>query len=101
MWRGSMAAVALMAFMLAFAGIPSILSAQEAPEPVDEMWIDLGIRPQLVDQYNEKAGPNDIARVDHISMVDVLDDVDVGQKLVIFKSVVDAEALLPRLGDPL
>lgn len=74
-------------------------NGESAPEIVDEMWIDLSIRPQLVDQFNGMARPEDIARVDHISMVDVLDDVEGARKLVIFKSVVDAEALLPRLGD--
>ena len=93
--------IVLLAAMLLFAGTAHV-TAQESQDMdaiIDGMWIDMGLRPQLVDAYNQIARPDDIARADHISMIDVLDDVTTGHKLLIFKSVADAEALLPRVGD--
>ena len=88
-------------------GAPDRAVAQEsdstqtvgAGDDVAALWIDLGLQPQLVEEFNRTARPNDVARADHISMVDLLDAVTVGRKLVVFKSVVDVEMLLPRIGD--
>lgn len=63
------------------------------------LWIDMSMGPQLIDWYNEVARPDDVARVDHVSLVDLLDRVKVGRRLVVFKNVADAEELLPRLAD--
>jgi hypothetical protein len=52
---------------------------------------------QLVGLYNDFAGPNDIARADHVSLVDLLDKVEVGHRLVVFKNAADVEELVPRL----
>jgi hypothetical protein len=52
---------------------------------------------QLVGLYNDYAGARDIARADHISLVDLLDKVEVGHRLVVFKSAADIEELVPRL----
>ena len=76
------------------------IHAQSTPEKsVDDLWIDVGLRPQLVEDFNNQARPNDVARVDHPSMVDILQDVTIGRKLVVFKSVADARALLPHIAD--
>lgn len=78
---------------------------QASPHPqaqaqhTDELWIDLGLQPELVDDFNGFAGPNDIARIDHISRFDMLEDVSEGKRLVVFKSIADAQALLPHIGD--
>ena len=91
----------LLAVGMFFAGTARVAAQepQDIDAIIDGMWIDMGLRPQLVDAYNQIARPDDIARADHISMIDVLDDVTTGHKLLIFKSVADAEALLPRIGD--
>ncbi|NJN81875.1 MAG: hypothetical protein HC802_06045, partial [Caldilineaceae bacterium] len=60
-------------------------------------WLDVSLGPPLIEWYNDIARPNDIARVEHVSQVDLLDEVNVGRKLVIFKSASDAERLVPRL----
>jgi hypothetical protein len=71
-----------------------------APDPrLAGLWIDMSMGPQVVDLYNQVATAQDIARADHVSMVDLLDKVKVGQKLVVFKTVADAEMLVPRLAD--
>lgn len=73
------------------------------PEPVDprldKLWFDMSMGSMLVDLYNQYAGPDDIARADHVSMVDLLDKVTVGRRLVVFKNVADAEMLVPHLAD--
>ena len=63
------------------------------------MWIDMGLNPQLVNWFNQNARPDDIARVDHFSLIDILGQVRVGQRLVVFKSVYDVEQLMPKIGD--
>ena len=77
------------------------LHAVEHPQTQqpEEMWIDLSLQPQLVDGFNRLARPDDIARVDHISRLETLTGIQKGRRLVIFKSVVDAQELLPRIGD--
>ncbi len=87
-------------FFAAIAIPGSLLAQQPTPEEeVDQLWIDVGLRPQLVEDFNKMARPQDIARADHPSMIEVLDEVEVGRRLVVFKSVVDAEQLLPHIAD--
>jgi hypothetical protein len=92
----------VVAALLMAACVP-VSSAQSLVEPPDPrlagLWIDLSMGPQVVDLYNEVATEADIARADHVSMVDLLDKVATGRKLVVFKNVADAEALVPRLAD--
>ena len=63
------------------------------------LWIDMSMGPELIDWFNRAAFREDIARVDHVSLIDLLDKVEVGRRLVVFKNVADAEALVPRLAD--
>lgn len=71
-----------------------------APDPrLAGLWIDMSMGPQVVDLFNQVATEQDIARADHVSMIDLLDKVKVGRKLVVFKNVADAEMLVPRLAD--
>lgn len=65
------------------------------------LWIDMSMAPQLIDWYNGVARPDDVARADHVSLVDLLDRVEVGKRLVVFKNVADAEELLPHLAQKL
>jgi len=86
--------------LIAMAAPAPLFAQQPTPEEaVDQLWIDVGLRPQLVEEFNKVARPQDIARADHPSMIEVLDDVEVGRRLVVFKSVADAEQLLPHIAD--
>lgn len=67
----------------------------------DALWMDVSIGPPLVDWFNQTAGPQDIARVDHLNLVDLLDEVTVGRRLVVFKSISEAEAFLPQIAGKL
>ena len=70
-------------------------------EDLGELWIDLSMGGPLVDTFNAAMRPDDIARVEHISQIDILDDVITGQRLVVFKSAADAERLLPHIHNKL
>ena len=78
----------------------SVAQAQQ-PREVDpwlsSLWIDMSMGSQLVDIYNDFARAQDIARADHVSLVDLLDKVEVGKRLVVFKNAADVEELVPRL----
>jgi hypothetical protein len=79
----------------------AVAQAQEPPHEIDpwlaSLWFDMSIGSQLVGLYNEYAGARDIARADHISLVDLLDKVEAGHRLVVFKSAADVEQLVPHL----
>jgi hypothetical protein len=85
------------------AQVPAQAKPQTAPHPVDprlaDLWFDMSVGSQLVGIFNEYAGENDIARADHVSLVDLLDKVEVGHRLVVFKNAADVEELVPRLAD--
>lgn len=70
-----------------------------AAKSLAKMWIDMGLNQDLIEWFNQNARPDDIARVDHISLIDLLSQVHVGKRLVIFKSVADVEDLLPNITD--
>lgn len=63
------------------------------------LWLDIGLGPPLVDWFNRVAQPDDIARVDRVEQMGLLDGIRVGRKLVVFKSVAEAERHLPQMGD--
>jgi hypothetical protein len=80
---------------------PGQAIAQQPPREIDpwlnSLWIDMSMGSQLVGIYNDYAGARDIARADHVSLVDLLDKVEVGHRLVVFKNAADVEELVPRL----
>ena len=93
----------LAAALLLISGcMPTTLAQEVVTEPVVEppgLWIDLSMGPELVDWFNAAAYREDIARVDDVSLIDLLDNIEVGRRLVVFKNVADAEALVPRLAE--
>jgi hypothetical protein len=92
--------VVLTLLLAACVPVSSAQSLQEESDPrLAGLWIDMSMGPQVVTLYNEIATDQDIARADHVSLIDLLDKVTAGRKLVVFKNVADAEALVPRLVD--
>ena len=61
------------------------------------MWLDISIGAPLVNWYKNIVRPTDIARVENPSQIGLLEQITVGRKLVIFKSVGEAERLLPDI----
>jgi hypothetical protein len=74
---------------------------QEPPREIDpwlsSLWLDMSMGSQLVGLYNDYAGERDMARADHVSMVDLLDKVETGHRVVVFKNAADLEQLMPHL----
>ena len=99
--------LALIAFLL----IPSSISTSTAQaafiqrfdwsrtDSVGDLWLDVSLGQPLVDWFNRTARPNDIARVEQTREIDLLDQVTVGRKLVVFKSFAEATRFLPRIAD--
>lgn len=102
-WRSWYASACVLAAVFVFLHVPGFFNPAQAQEGngVEELWIDLSLGRPLVDLFNTTAREDDIARVEHISQIDLLDDVTTGQKLVVFKSAADAERLLPHIHDRL
>ncbi|MCO5186698.1 MAG: hypothetical protein M9918_00605 [Anaerolineae bacterium] len=74
------------------------IQAQSAGSVAD-LWIDFSLGPPLVDLFNEAARPDDIARIENISQIRMLENVTTGRRLVVFKSVEEAAEFLPRYAD--
>ena len=70
-----------------------------APPPMDtvsDLWLDVRVlNPFLADLFKRLARPGDIARVENIEDLPLLRDIGVGRKLVVFKSVAEAEQFMP------
>ena len=78
----------------------SALPAQAAPAGQAneaQLWRDISIGYPLVDWFNRVARPDDIARIENISQLELLERIHVGRKLVVFKSVTEAEQIVPRI----
>jgi uncharacterized protein YjbI with pentapeptide repeats len=71
---------------------PAAIAARPRP-----LTMQINLTPGSVSQFNEQAGPGDIARIDHISDVALLQEVRTGKRMVVFKSAALAEQLVPRL----
>lgn len=64
-----------------------------------DLWIEMLIGPPLIPLFNSEALESDIARVDHPSQAPQLEGITNGRKMVVFKSITEAETYLPDLGD--
>ena len=79
--------------------LPSRNTLADNYDELDGLWLDVSLGPPLVDFFNDRAQANDIARVEHISQIDLLSEINSGKKLVVFKSAEDAIRLLPHIKD--
>jgi hypothetical protein len=73
---------------------PQSPPAEQAP-----LWIDLNIQPGLIEWFDAVARPGDMAHVDQLHQIALLNEVAVEPKVVVFKSAALAEQLLPRIAD--
>ncbi|NCF64363.1 MAG: hypothetical protein GWP61_00215 [Chloroflexi bacterium] len=89
-------AATILALAIFLAALVGTTSANENGK-LSDLWIDLSLGPPLVELFNERAQADDVARVEHISQLDLLQEVTAGQKLVVFKSAEDAIRLLPHI----
>lgn len=99
MWRLKLA---VMTFLLITGSMPMSLAHAAPPQQADavsDLWIDISLGPPLIDWFNQVARPDDIARIDHVRQLNLLDEITAGRKLVVFKSVEEAELFLPNIAD--
>ena len=68
-------------------------------DSVRDLWLDISLGPPLIDWFNRVARPDDIARIEQVKQLDLLEDITVGRKLVVFKSVDEAEHFVPEIAD--
>lgn len=66
-------------------------------EAVSELWLDVSLGGPLVGWFNDVARPTDIARLENTTQLNLLDEITIGRKLVVFRSAAEAERLLPEL----
>lgn len=80
--------------------VPATHAAHGEPaKSVRDLWIDVSMGPPLAAWFNQVARPDDIARDDHLEPVNLLETVTAGRKLVVFRSVAEAEQRLPEIAD--
>ncbi len=92
-----------MACLLTSGDMPTSLAQAAGPhtDSVNDLWLDVSLGPPLVDWFNRVARPDDIARVENPRQFELLDEIKVGHKLVVFRSVAEAEGFLPGVADRL
>ncbi|GIV80431.1 MAG: hypothetical protein KatS3mg050_4825 [Litorilinea sp.] len=76
---------------------PITVRAQAGSGETETLWVDVSLGPGMVDWFNRTARSDDIARIDHLNMLDLLDQITVGQTLVVFKSIQEAREILPSI----
>jgi len=77
----------------------ALQATPEAGSALANLWIDVSMGQPLVEWFNQVARPDDIARVEHPSLVDTLEPIQNGHKLVVFKSIRDAQRAISVMGD--
>ncbi|MCA9924905.1 MAG: hypothetical protein KC421_21165 [Anaerolineales bacterium] len=99
-WRLAIvqAAVVILCFLLIGSGSTELAAAQQADQ---SLWLDISLGSPLVEWFNEVARPDDIARVENVGQIGLLSEVTAGRKLVVFKSVAEAESVIPTIADRL
>lgn len=92
---------ALLVCLLVSAMPTSLLQAAPPPQTdqVRDLWLDVSLGPPLVDWFNRVARPDDIARVEQVQQINLLDEVTTGRKLVVFRSIREAQQALPHIAD--
>lgn len=76
---------------------PMYVAAQDSVAQSQDMYFGVRLTPELVEWFNQTAGPLDVAGV-MPQEVALLSQVTTGRKQVLFTSVAQAEELLPQVG---
>lgn len=84
-----------LALAVALTALPRPAALARDGETVSDLWIDLSLGEPLVDLYQRTARSDDIARIESPTQLNLFEDVTAGRRLVVFKSVVDVERLIP------
>ncbi len=82
-------------FLLILAGLPA--PAAQADDPAN-LFFGLRITPELLDWFNQTAGPDDIATATP-DQLGLLEQVTAGRKQLLIPSAAEAEKLIPEIAD--
>jgi hypothetical protein len=99
MWRIKLVLITVLLVSGSMPMTPAHAAPSERIDSVGDLWLDIGLGPPLVDWFNRVARPDDIARADHISEINLPDEITTGRKLVVFKSAAEAEQAVPEIAD--
>lgn len=89
-------------FVVLLIGCAPVASPAQALAKADELgtkWLDVSIGSETVAWFNTHAQPDDIARIDHLNMLNLLGELTTGQRLVVVKSIAEAEQVLESVGE--
>lgn len=84
-------------FRLLIPTLPAHAAQVETAE--DPFWLDISLGAPLVEWFNQNARPYDIARVENVSQLAMLDEIEIGRRLIVFKSATEAETMVPQISD--
>lgn len=91
--------VGLLLLRLFLVSLPAYAVQSDSDD--EPFWFDISLGAPLVDWFNQNARPYDIARVENISQLGMLDEIETGRRLVVFKSAAEAEEMIPKISDRL
>lgn len=97
MWRLHLLLVAIFLLPVGQDSAPQ----RKSTDIANDLWLDVSVGAPLVGWFNNVARPTDIARLENASQLNLLDQITVGRKLLVFKSAAEAERLLPNIADQL
>lgn len=91
--------VVLVVLLIGCAPVAPPAQALAVTDELDIKWLDVSVGPETVAWFNTRAQPNDIARIDHLNMLNLLGELTTGQRLVVVKSIAEAEQVLESVGE--
>lgn len=99
MWSAKEVLLTILLIIGSLYVVPTYAAQGQQLNSVGDLWLDVSLGPPLVDWFNRVARADDIARVDQFRQTKLLDEITAGRKLVVFKSVDEAERFVPRIAD--
>jgi hypothetical protein len=84
-------------FLVSILLIPVNPVQRRPVENVGDLWLDVSIGAPLISWFNGAARPTDIARIENPTQIDLFELVTTGRKLIVFKSIAEAERMLPDI----
>lgn len=90
----------LLATLAALTAVPTLgASPPQQARDARDLWIDLRLGPPLLEPFNAVVRQDDISRVDSPNQIGQLRAIENGRKMVIFKSLAEAQSALPEIAE--
>lgn len=88
-----------MALVVGCTPVAAPTPALAVTDALSTKWLDVSIGPETVAWFNANAQSNDIARIDHTNMLNLLEGLTTGRRLVVIKTIPEAEQVLAGFSD--